>query len=109
MKDFSIENIVLSACIGLFGAIVHVANKFIAFKSKAAGITLADAAALFVTSLFSGLVFGLLAILLGELLNIKITITQLWLSIAIGAVMGWDGLIKVANRSSDIILFALKK
>lgn len=109
MKDLSFENVVIAIGIGVFGAIVHLANKFLEVQRAAKKMQLLDATALCVTSLFSGLVFGLLAILLGEVLKIEITATQLWLSIAVGAVMGWDGLIKVANRGTDLILFAFKK
>lgn len=109
MKEYSVENIVLAVCIAIFGAIVHLANRFTAMKRKAVTLGWLDAWALFVTSLFSGLVFGLLSILMGETLNIQITAVQLWLSIAIGAVLGWEGLVKVANRSADIVLFTLKR
>ena len=105
MKEYSLENIVLSIGVAIFGGLVHIANKF----SKAKKMGWADGGALFVTSLFSGFVFALLSILLADILEVKLTLPQLWLSIAVGAVLGWDGLIRVANRATDVILFTLKK
>ena len=105
MKEYTLENIALSICVGIFGGLVHIANRFT--KSKKMGW--ADGSALFITSIFSGFVFALLSILLADILGVKLTLPQLWLSIAIGAVLGWDGLIRVANRATDVILFTLKK
>ncbi len=109
MKEFTFENIVLTICIAIFGAVVNVVNNIARARKLAQNWTKLDALTYLVTSLFSGLVFGLLAIFLGEVLDIKITTTQLWLSVAIGTVMGWDGLTKLATRGIDVMLYALKK
>ena len=105
MKEYSIENIVLSIGVAIFGGLVHIANKF----NKAKKMGWSDGGALFVTSLFSGFVFALLSILMADIMGVKLSLPQLWLSIAVGSVLGWDGLIRVANKTTDIVLFTFKK
>lgn len=109
MKEFSFENVLIAIGIAIFGAVVNVVNNIAKARKAAHDLTAMDKFTYIVTSLFSGLVFGLLAILLGEFLEIEITVTQLWLSVAVGTVMGWDGLTKLASRSLDAVIYTLKK
>lgn len=111
MKTQMGTSMIVAAVIGVFGAFVHVANQYTKMRKADPDepFRWVDAFALFITALFSGLVFGLLTMLFGEVTDSPVSQIQLWLAVAIGSVAGWAGLIKVANKATDLLIFAFKK
>lgn len=110
MKNYSTEDVFYAVCIGIFGAVVNVANNIARARRHQHNLSFIDSGVFFVTALFSGLVFGLMAIFFAELLDLgKPSFAQLLLAISIGTVLGWDGLTTVASRAVDAVIYALKK
>lgn len=104
MKEQIAERFIIAACIGIFGALVHVANQGLKAKRAAERIGFADSLALFITALFSSLVFGIIAMLISD------NELHLYLAMATGAFMGLGGLTKVTDSALNVVLtIAAKK
>lgn len=92
-KDYIIIGVTI-----LFGAIVHATAQLKNNRDNNKEFTIVDFAILFIIACFSGMVFGLVALMF------NFGMVQIILSSAIGAFMGLVGLDKVANMILDLIL-----
>lgn len=102
MKDIP-EKFIVGAFIGAFGAVVHVANQFIKAKRDGVDIDFPDSIALFITSAFSSLVFGIIALMLSD------NELHFYLATATGAFMGLAGLTRVTDSAFDVVLTMVGK
>lgn len=101
MKELLTDKMGIALAIALFGAVVHVCKERL--RRRNTRISFGDSIALYITSLFSALVFGLISLLLSD------NFLHLYLAIAIGAFMGMVGLTKVTENAVDFIIAIGKK
>lgn len=101
MREELTERLIIGASICVFGAIVHVADHFSKTSPKRMGLT--DMGALAITSLFSGFVFGLIAMMLSE------NHLHWYLAIATGSFLGLPGLNRVTDSAVTILTMVIKK
>lgn len=80
----------------MFGAIAHVGRHY---QKTPQSFTKIDIAVLFTTANFSGLVFGLIALLIGD------NQLHLYLAVSTGSFLGLAGL----SRITDIIISVIAK
>ena len=90
------HNLLIAGGISLFGSAVHVGNEY---RKNPEQIAPVDASVLYLTANFSGMVFGLLALLIGD---DKI---HLYLAVSTGSFLGISGL----SRITDIIIAVIAK
>lgn len=83
----------------IFGSIVHVSNHFMKTRKRGEPFYKADAAALLITSAFSGSVYSMIALLITN------DAIHIILAGAVGAFLGVPGL----TRATDIVMSILAR
>jgi len=100
MREYLTERLIASMVIGVFGAMVHTSNHCL--KARRAGKSQCgylEIGSLSLTSMFSGMVFGLMALLISD------NHLHLYLAVATGSFLGLSGL----NKVTDVLITIIKK
>ena len=98
LKDILLNKFFLAGGMCFFGASVHVANQRLLLAKKGTPASTGDCIALYITALFAGMVFGLIAIMTSD------NIIHFFLATSTGSFLGIAGLTKITDRIVDMLV-----